>query len=626
MTAIPLPPGRAGLRWGIYDRISGKQGTKIGDADEDTASLETQDERNRALIAAIDPTGTIVEAHVYREIHTATELFTRPKLTLLREAMRRHEIDAIACYQPKRWARDEDHAGYLKTELREYGVILRYAEDDPGDGDAGAIMGYFQHWAGRQEHKTINEQTHRARAKLVHLGRAWAGSKPPYGFRWRYETITHPDGRLEQRRIGWRVEPTEARIVRELFRDFLRGASLRGLALRLSERAIPSPTGLPSWTDKTIRYLLQSRHYTGEAFGLRHERDKTRPRIGTRGKSAGRPRYPDRIRPEDEWVKLPDGYAPQLVSQDTFEAAGARLAQLGRGGSHPSQTAQQTLMGGGRARCAECGNTLSRLGATRLALICSGRAMKKCKTRPSIRMATLDDAVKRLARWIYEHPEALAEQAELHRQDDPTEADLAMVEQTLADIGRRQAGVALVAADVTDAEAAAPLVASLKALAEQKKQADADRADLLAKRQGWEDVQRFLRGFTQLAGRVSPRLDRFSHADWQQAIDALEITATVYPASAPQRYRLQTRMAGVVTLPLLVELGGAAGAASEVWSEQAVCVERSAPASTAHDAHLTLIWSQAQVAALPALQHPAQAPARAASPTSPTRAAVARPA
>jgi hypothetical protein len=44
--------------------------------------------------------------------------------------------------------------------------------------------------------------------------------------------------------------------------------------------------------------------------------------------------------------------------------------------------------------------------------------------------------------------------------------------------------------------------------------------------------QRHLESFAALASRVSTRLDRFGHAEWQQAIDALQIGAIVQPSMA----------------------------------------------------------------------------------------------
>src|SRR5262245_45781760 len=115
-------------------RISGKQGTKTGDDDDDTVSLETQEQRCRDMIAALDPTGCVVEPLVLREVWTGVELFSRPKLMQeLLPAIRSGRIDAVACFHPWRWARDPDHAGYLYSEMDHRGVHIRFVEEDPGD-------------------------------------------------------------------------------------------------------------------------------------------------------------------------------------------------------------------------------------------------------------------------------------------------------------------------------------------------------------------------------------------------------------------------------------------------------------------------------------------------------------
>lgn len=608
---VPLPDGRHGLDWAIYCRISGRQGVSTGDGEDDTVSLETQEARCRAMVAALDPTGRVVETLVVREIWSGVELFSRPKLTgTLLPAIRSGRVDAVACFHPWRWARDPDHAGYLYSELDYRDVPLRFVEDDPGDDPKGRLVGFIQHWSGKQDHAVRTEQTHRARAALVEAGHAWATSKPPYGLRWRYATSERPDGRIVQRKIGWSEEPAEAAVLRELSRRVLAGASQRGLALDLTERGIPSPTGKPGWSDSTVRYLLRQRLYTGEAYGLRHVRDKAAPRIGTRGKSAGRKRYRDVVRPEEEWVRLPDGYAPCLIEPEVFAAVQAALAGRRRGGSAPAATAEQTLMGGGRARCGECGNTLSRLGSTRRVLICSGRAMRKCGSRPSIRMALLDDAVRRLAYRIYEHPEVIVERAEAHRAADPTEADLAMVDRTLAELARQEQGLLLVAGQVTNAAAAAALGGQLERLAERRAGAERDRADLLARRAGWREARAYLDGFLRQAQRVRRHLDGASHAQWQRAVDLLGIEATVYPASASVRFVLTTELDGLLGPRALAGLeadGLLAGA------DGRVCVMRSGAASTAHQPRLTLAWPAPDVLAFPPPPRPSAAPPRRAA-------------
>jgi hypothetical protein len=379
---------------------------------------------------------------------------------------------------------------------------------------------------------------------------------------------------VEHKRIGWDADPAESAIVAGLFAGLLAGKTLRGMARQLTERGVLSPKGRAGWTHAVVKDVLEAQVYTGEAHGLRYQRDKSDQYIGQHGASAGRLKYRDKLRPSEEWVKLPDGYAPQIIARQTFEAAQQILAGLQRGGRKPADP-HVSLMRGGRARCASCGRAMvietqkrrhkpdrpgkpgpkPRSGPL-VSLACHGKGdWDRCPRPAWISAERLDQAAKQLARRIYEHPEAIAEQAELHRQNDPTEADLAVVEQTLAELERQQQSLALVAAQISDPDAAAPLALRLEQLAQQKRQAQQDRADLLGRRAGWEASRQFLDSFTSLASRVSARLDAFDHDEWQQAIDALQISAVVQPAKAGgDRYQLTTRLEGVFTEELIRRL------------------------------------------------------------------------
>jgi hypothetical protein len=59
-------------------------------------------------------------------------------------------------------------------------------------------VGSVHDWSGKQEHKTISEQAHRARAKLVHLGQACVACKARYGLRWsaRQDRFGHSEWRV----------------------------------------------------------------------------------------------------------------------------------------------------------------------------------------------------------------------------------------------------------------------------------------------------------------------------------------------------------------------------------------------------------------------------------------------
>ena len=81
-------------RAAIYCRVSSAQ-------QEDNSSLRTQEERCRAYAAERD--WPVIA--VYRDVHSGSELFERPQLTVLREAMRRREFDVLLVYALDRLSR-----------------------------------------------------------------------------------------------------------------------------------------------------------------------------------------------------------------------------------------------------------------------------------------------------------------------------------------------------------------------------------------------------------------------------------------------------------------------------------------------------------------------------------------
>ncbi len=59
------------------------------------------------------------------------------------------------------------------------------------------------------------------------------------------------------------IEPTQARVVRDIYRWYIDGASILGIQKKLAEQSIPSPTGKEQWSKRTIDKLLTNEKYIG---------------------------------------------------------------------------------------------------------------------------------------------------------------------------------------------------------------------------------------------------------------------------------------------------------------------------------------------------------------------------
>ena len=88
----------------LYCRVS------TSGQEEDGTSLDTQEERCRHY--ATEQGYLIDEAHVYREVYTGTELWQRPKLTALREAIRKGCVTHLVAYAIDRLSRDPVISGW----------------------------------------------------------------------------------------------------------------------------------------------------------------------------------------------------------------------------------------------------------------------------------------------------------------------------------------------------------------------------------------------------------------------------------------------------------------------------------------------------------------------------------
>src|SRR5437762_381222 len=156
MTAQPRPDPAPALRLvpqpsaALYVRVS-------TDKQEANYSLPTQEERCRAYAAE---QGYRV-AEVYRETYTGTELWERPELARLREALARREVDAVICYDPDRFSRKQIHSALLMDICERAGAELRFARFDFSRDATGQFLLNARAFAAELERENLIERTQR---------------------------------------------------------------------------------------------------------------------------------------------------------------------------------------------------------------------------------------------------------------------------------------------------------------------------------------------------------------------------------------------------------------------------------------------------------------------------------
>ncbi|MGH3147506.1 MAG: recombinase family protein, partial [Rubrobacter sp.] len=166
------------------------------------------------------------------------------------------------------------------------------------------------------ERTLIAERMRRGRLAKLKAGQLLPWMRVPFGYRTDPERPRDP--------AGLRVEEYEAAIVRQMFAWYLeRGATLGGIARRLTEGGIPTPTAKKSgWSRSTVRGILKNTAYVGVAHGNTTRQVPARSRrspllpVGP-GLTSGR-------RPQEEWIPVS---VPAIVSQEVFEMAHEKLSR-----------------------------------------------------------------------------------------------------------------------------------------------------------------------------------------------------------------------------------------------------------------------------------------------------------
>src|SRR4051794_39859434 len=97
----------------IYARVS------TGKQEEEGTSLQTQVARCRDYAAQRGM--SVVEDLVIQEVYSGAELWDRPKLSVLRQAVREKKVDSVFCFAIDRLSRDPVHLGVVLSEAEHAG-------------------------------------------------------------------------------------------------------------------------------------------------------------------------------------------------------------------------------------------------------------------------------------------------------------------------------------------------------------------------------------------------------------------------------------------------------------------------------------------------------------------------
>jgi len=329
----------------VYCRVSTRK------QEDEGTSLHSQAESCRRF--AEDAGYTVVR--VVQEVYTGAELWDRPLLTEIRAAVRHREYDALVVHATDRLSRNPIHMALVAEECERYSCELIFVTEPLDASPEGGLIRYIKGYAAEMERAKIKERMMRGRLQQLKDGKIHTWGSPLYGY-----TVD------KEKRVR-EIKEDEAAIVRNIFRWVAyEGLSLRGVVRRLNERGIPSPAAgkiqlgrATYWGHNQVHRMLTDPSYKGETYVLRWDGGKRNTTM----------------RSPADWLRLPDGTTPAIVSPDLWNEAQAHLPDGGAStatGEEPASPArpkrpnhgEQTrnldrpFLLRGRIICAVCGRKM----------------------------------------------------------------------------------------------------------------------------------------------------------------------------------------------------------------------------------------------------------------------------
>lgn len=305
---------------------------------------------------------------------TGTSARKRPEFLKMIRQCRQKKIDVVLTKSISRFARNTvDCLHYIRL-LKELGIAVIFEKENINtlESDSEILITLLGAFA-QSESESISANVRWGKRQAMREGKVSIQYKKLYGF---------------QRGVDRKPEiiPEQAKIVAEIYRRYLAGASYRMIQDWLQEEQIPNTSGKPEWSIHGIRSILTNEKYCGDVLC---QKTFTQDCISKKVvRNTGQlPMY------------LIQNHHEGIVDRKTFDAVQAEMARRNAGKSPSKKTAptgRTTYTSkyalSERLVCGECGTlyrrcTWSNRGKKRVVWRCVSRldyGTKYCHASPSL--------------------------------------------------------------------------------------------------------------------------------------------------------------------------------------------------------------------------------------------------
>lgn len=329
--------GNGGGAGGRERRIAIAARVSTADQERDGTSLDDQVQRGRALAQMLG--AEVVEACIYQGDESGTlPLEHRPILQGMLADARAGRFTAIVFHKIDRIARRLRYMLEIWDMFEDAGVTVYVIEPmiDSSDAFGRAIRNIIGTLAELEAALILERTMTGRRANYDREGKnePWI-TNTKYG----YSYTARDKARGKRGRIA--TDEEQARVIRRIYTERARGASVERIAVGLTADGIANPSGEARWVASTVARILADPAYKGSGrWGLRASYRQANGKRGHRKRS--------------DSGGLVEVEYPRIVSDDVWAAANS-----GRKGCAVRAEPGKYLLGGGLLTCAEHDHTMT---------------------------------------------------------------------------------------------------------------------------------------------------------------------------------------------------------------------------------------------------------------------------
>ena len=167
-------------------------------------------------------------------------------------ACREGKVDRVITKSISRFARNTADCLHYSRELKDLGIPIYFQKENIDTMAAsGELLFTILSSLAQEESRNISENTTWGIRSKFKRGQPMINTERFMGY------DKDEDGNLV-------INPQQGEVVKRIYRDFLEGWSLEGIAQQLKAEQVPGVTGKARWNAKTIERMLQNEKYKGD--------------------------------------------------------------------------------------------------------------------------------------------------------------------------------------------------------------------------------------------------------------------------------------------------------------------------------------------------------------------------